>query len=367
MNHCQLLFPFWGEVHQHDGYSEFAREGRQFLGLTALQEADVALLPFDGNALINVKDGSNREIVSLAARFIDTARAANRKTIVLINADSEEPLPFSDVLVFRTSLNRRTRKSNDFALPAWHEDLVSNYLGGEIALRDHGDRPVVGFCGHASSARPRFRRRVKNLLREAIRPVGLHIPHNDGVDLRQIAMEALNADPALETNFILRKGYFGGGLDNDRSEKDRRLDFVSNLVQSDYALCVRGYGNFSFRFFEAMSLGRIPLLIDTDCVLPYEFLHDYREYCAIVPDARLKQCGKSIARFHNSIPLDSYHELQRRIRHFWLNWLSPQGFFRNLRHHWESQKVERASIALRQEASTNGFRTAPAVQVPAGG
>ena len=37
-----------------------------------------------------------------------------------------------------------------------------------------------------------------------------------------------------------------------------------------YGLCVRGFGNFSFRLGETLMMGRIPILIDTECILPFD-------------------------------------------------------------------------------------------------
>ena len=89
-----------------------------------------------------------------------------------------------------------------------------------------------------------------------------------------------------------------------------------------------------------MSLGRIPLLIDTGCVLPFDFLHRYSDYCIIVPEYRIPEAGRIVAEFHASLSAQGYLDLQQRIRDFWGEWLSPEGFFGKLPLHWR-RAVER--------------------------
>jgi hypothetical protein len=335
LDHCLLLIPFKGELHHHDGYRTFAKEGKSFLQRVSKDEADIALLPFDGAALIKHRHEPNPRHVAAARRVASNAAVSGLRTLVIVNSDSSQPVPIDNAIVLRTSLDRRTRQPNEFALPAWHEDLVTNYLDGDIRVRPKHDRPTVAFCGHVATHGPPLKRRIKNLLRYALQPLGYYINHNDGTYLRRDAMLALEADQRVHTAFIRRDGYFGGRLDQSpKSQQDVRGEYVRNLVEADYALDVRGYGNFSFRFFETMSLGRIPVLLDTDRVLPYDFLHDYRDLCVIVPEKDLAHVTDYIVQFHGQLSDDNFSEKQRRIRDHWLTWLSPQGYFREIWRHW---------------------------------
>jgi len=272
--------------------------------------------------------------LELANRFVERAAAVGLRTIVILSSDSTAPVQLPNVIVFRTSLSRTTHASHEFALPAWHEDLVANYLGGRLTPKERPDVPSVGFCGLTAATGPPLKRRFKMLLRRLGRPIGYRIDHNDGIYLRRAAMKVLSRCPAVRTQFILRSEYFGGGKNNTETMARVRREYVENLIGTDYALCTRGYGNFSFRFFEAMSVGRIPVLIDTECVLPYDFMHDYRDYCVIVPESRLREVGQAVSEFHARLSPDGYLDLQRRIREFWVRWLSPEGVFRHLSLHW---------------------------------
>ncbi len=249
-----------------------------------------------------------------------------------MNSDRIDPLPLPEsAIILRTSLDRRTRRTNEFAFFATHEDIVQTHLGGSLRWRSCEEVPTVGFCGVASRTAPPPTRQAKLMLQSLLsRLTGYHVPRNDGIFLRREAILGLEAAEAVETNFIIRDEYFGGGM----SSRERvRREYVDNILNSDYVLCVRGWGNFSFRFFEAMALGRTPLLIDTECVLPYDFLHDYRNLCVILPASRVRDAALYVREHHSHFDADSWLAHQQRVRRFWEEWLSPRGFFEHLDEH----------------------------------
>lgn len=57
------------------------------------------------------------------------------------------------------------------------------------------------------------------------------------------------------------------------SERERN-EYVDHLSKNTYIVCPRGTENFSYRMYEALSFGRVPVLIDTDMVLPPEINWD---------------------------------------------------------------------------------------------
>ena len=67
--------------------------------------------------------------------------------------------------------------------------------------------------------------------------------------------------------------------------------FDDNLRSATYALCIRGAGNFSARFYEALSFGRVPLFVDTRCVLPLEDDIDWRHHCVWVDRSDVGRIG----------------------------------------------------------------------------
>ena len=64
---------------------------------------------------------------------------------------------------------------------------------------------------------------------------------------------------------------------------------------------MRGGGNYSLRLYETLCLGRIPLFINTDCVLPFENNIDWKELCLWVDENDLDRIGEIVLDFHSSI------------------------------------------------------------------
>jgi hypothetical protein len=330
--HSVLLKPFWGGSSDHDGFFKFFVWAKSNWQLVAADEADAAILPFDGSEILHPKEGMNEtELRRFAQDFINAAQSHGLTTIVVVHSDSTRSLGLrGDVLVLRTSLDRKTRKRNEFALMATHEDIVSTHLSGNLPLREYDNVPTVSFCGHVASYGQSFRYRLKCGLESALRRFGIVRQERDGMWLRRRAMQHLESSDSVKTSFIKRQEYFGGAVTETAARASDRMEYIDNILNSDYVLCIRGYGNYSFRFFEAMSLGRTPLLVDTECVLPFDFLRDYSDLIIIVPAAKLTQIADRVAEFHAGFAACDYHARQHRIRRFWVEWLSPQGYFSNL-------------------------------------
>ena len=283
----------------------------------------------------------NASTIDMAQRFVDLAAGAGLRTLIVLNHDSVRPLPISGPLVvLRTSLDGRTRMAWEFALPAWHENIVDTHLGGRLPLREYRSKPVVSFCGIAARTDPPLKRRVKLAAISALKKIGHHWTPNDGIYLRQRAMSQLKASQLVATSFIVREDYFGGLMLDPTVKARVREEYVHNILDSDYVLCVRGWGNFSFRFFEAMSLGRTPVLVDTDCVLPLDFVHNYKNFCVIVPEDRMHELDQRVSEFHARFDHRSYRQHQEIVRSFWVEWLSAEGFFRHLPAHWKALGLE---------------------------
>src|SRR4029079_10402097 len=63
-------------------------------------------------------------------------------------------------------------------------------------------------------------------------------------------------------------------------------EYLNHLQSSTYVLCPRGSENYSYRMYETLSLGRVPVIIDTDTVLPKEI--KWEKFCVIIPYNRIE-------------------------------------------------------------------------------
>ena len=337
--HVHMLYPFWGknpedEVGVNSGrFDHYIQAGKGiFEMVSSLEDADVAVLAAPWEYLCG-----NQEDVFKAAEFVDMAKSLQKPTVLFFFSDSFRDVPLEGTVVFRTSFYRSQKKPNESAMPAWNVDFVKKHLGSHLPVRPKKKKPVVSFCGIAEPIQTTMSHRIKELFElELGRISKARYPSRV---VRARALRILAGSPLVGTNFIIRSGFFSDALGPDgvvnvRQSHRARQDYVANMVESDYVLCMRGGGNFSYRLYETLSCGRIPLFIDTDCVLPYDFMKDWKNYCIWVPEEELHLVADKVAEFHDSISSDDFIGLQHDCRRFWEQYLSPTGFFRNFHRHF---------------------------------
>lgn len=315
-----MLYPFWGKNPEDPRdpssgrFDRYTDSGQALFEPTSLDESAVAVLPIPWEVL-----SSDPAAATLADEFIRTARKSGRRTIIFFNSDSDEPIAIPDAIIFRTSLRASRRAANEYALPAWSEDPLGKYLPESLTLRVKPTKPVVGFCGFIP---PRITVAFRRILR----------PEKGDGRIRGTAIRLLTGHPQIDTRFVVRssfyRGLFSSGATTDYKRQEYvRSEFFRNINESDYVLCARGDGNFSYRLYETLSCGRIPLFIDTDCVLPFADEIDWRRLCVWVDETEISRIADKLLAFHAAITPDAYLELQRSCRRLWEEWLSPPGFF----------------------------------------
>ena len=106
-------------------------------------------------------------------------------------------------------------------------------------------------------------------------------------------------------------------------------EYVRNMVESDYALCLRGGGNFSYRLYESLCCGRIPVIVDTDLILPFPDRIDWRSLSVWVERTDIDRIDARVASFMTvSLQKTSLHYSANAAT--WQRYLSPEGFFQTL-------------------------------------
>jgi hypothetical protein len=328
--HAAILTPFWGtnpETAPDTGrFDRYAEVGGSFLRLSTLADCDVGVFPQNW-------ESAGERALELGEAFATTCSDAGKTPVVFSGADPTDPLPI-DATVFRTSLLRSQQRPNEFALPAWSEDFLQ-YCGGELRPRPKRARPVIGFCGNTMAGLParRFGDGIRGLFgkpREAT--AGIEVAHP-----RTKALVAVDRDRRLQADFVLREGFWAGAVGNTQALMEARATYVRNMLESDYVLCVRGIGNFSYRLYETLSMGRIPIFVDTDCVLPLEFDVAWRDYCVWVDESEVDRIADRVLEFHESRSEPEFAEHQRACRRLWETRISPQGFFASFHRHFEER------------------------------
>lgn len=135
-----------------------------------------------------------------------------------------------------------------------------------------------------------------------------------GVLWRAKALAILERSSLVKLNLKKRSSFSGSVRTAGKDMRALRQDFVDTVLASDYALDVRGDANDSTRLFEILSLGRIPVLVDTERRLPFSDEVDYKEFCLIVDFRDINELPERIAEFHKAVTPERFIDMQRKAR-----------------------------------------------------
>jgi hypothetical protein len=209
------------------------------------------------------------------------------------------------------------------------------FNGDKVLYREKNGKPTVGFCGYASINTVKFLWSVaRGLQLNAASRLGKYeyegVPIVPATITRARALDLLARHSKVETRFVIRDKFYGNKLHNDSAViSDDSQTFYSNIYETDYTLCLRGYGNWSYRFYETLACGRIPVFIDTNCVLPLDSNIDWKKFCVWVDKSELKHIGEKIADFHSVLSPRDFIEMQVACRKLWEEHLTLEGFMKH--------------------------------------
>lgn len=315
ISHIPLLYPFWGvakkssKAYVYDTMEKYQFSKKDFALVSQIADADYVLVPHSYRKL---QMADPHKFAAIA----EDARVAGKPLLVDASGDIEWPVTTPNTVALRLSQYRYSVAPNEITIPFLADDLLQDYYGGQLQLREKGERPSVGFAGWAHLS---LRQRAKTYLKEL--PITLasfvdprrHAEHK-GLFFREQALQALREDERIDSHILARTSYSGHVATMQGTFEDNRREFVETLHGSDYALAVRGDANSSVRFYEALSLGRIPLFLDTACVLPLEDEINYRDFCVFVDHTDLPRIGDILVDFHAQISPEKFEDMQRKAR-----------------------------------------------------
>lgn len=215
-------------------------------------------------------------------RQIDEA-LAEEKDVVVVFAITDDDTPSKHagrVSIFRTSVSADPR---EHGLPYVFEPMEA------MTPLSKGDVPRIGFCG-SMYTHPSRRHLLCFLER-----VPLHVAKMD---------------------FLCRRDFWGG-KPHDPSIVE---DFRANMERSEFALCPRGTGNFSMRLYQAMSAGRIPIVVGDHC-LPWSEDVAWTDLCVLAQTA--EDVIPRVLEFWESRDIET---AQRACRDAFVEHFTGQGF-----------------------------------------
>lgn len=253
-------------------------EGSKHIIWASAEEADYHLMPY--------KWASNNLYNNLV---INEAKKYNKPLIISFIDDSQPDINIPNSIILKANIDIDKKKDNEICVPIYPN---TNYYLFEPTLNIKS----IGFCGQVD--KPTLRKDVCELLKNG----------------------------KWKTEFIYRSQfhwfYQESQLDTMREE------YANNLKNNMFSLAVRGVGNFSYRLCEIMHMGRIPIIIKTNNVLPLENFIDWNEIAVICDEKEIHLLNNKIEEF---IKTKNVFDIQIKNRNIWEEWLSPLGFTKNLK------------------------------------
>lgn len=311
-----ILGPLKDERHIFADKGERAFKEPVFNLVENVEEADFLLFPHDFYYFI---------IGMIPKEFLDEhvllAQKYQKKLLIFDLSDlTEKEINVPNSIVFRIAGYRHRQKENEIIMPYFSEDL-SQYQ--KVTRREKGEKPVIGFCGWGElrNTRQRIKLWLKNFLIS-------DQAHKQGIYFRIKAIKILKKCNKIIPNFIIRKSYSSHQSTIELPVEQARRQYIENISNSDFTLCVRGDANFSYRFFETLSLARIPLVVDTDCVFPLNDIIDYNKFAFIVDYKNLENICGIIKDFYINISNEEFIEMQKNARMAFKNYLSTTAFLK---------------------------------------
>lgn len=219
--------------------------------------------------------------------ILNSYRGNSKKVLVFMVSDYNEPFDIPDnVILFRTGFYKSQKKHNEHLLPFFSAKSEINQHPPLQPLPKVGFQPIVGFCGYIVSHPTRIQ-----------------------------FINKIKMTPNIKKNLTLQTEYWGGQPHNQQVINN----FINNIRNSHFTLTTRGTGNWSARFYQVLYLGRIPLFINTDMMLPFEDKINWRDlivYCDSDNDI-----GNNLRHFWNTKDIS---QAQERCREVYENYLTPE-------------------------------------------
>lgn len=331
--HIELMFPFWGVTAKESmpyvraASLKYQYSKDDFALVNYIADADYVVVPYNYDRLKAVNPARLQMIV-------EEAKRAGKPLLIDGSGDIEHPINVPNAVILRVSQYKYSARPNEITIPFPAEDLVEAYCDGMPQFREKREIPSVGFTGWAAFTPIS---RLKMELKEFPTTVTGIFDKRRGAErkglfFRNRVLAALAGMPGIETQFTARASYSGHVATITGSVENNRRQFVENLRTSDYGLTVKGDANSSVRFYEILSMGRIPLFLDTACVLPLEDSLNYRDFSVFVDWRDADQIAQKLLEFHRSCTPEKFMDMQIKARDAYRSYLRMDSFSHQLAH-----------------------------------
>ncbi len=296
------VVPFVDELQQKDSklFQTLRVEEYQdlFDRVHDVKDADVLIAPHEYVFL--------RRNQSYLDNLLKIANTSNKVLIISAYQDDSRPIDLRGTVILRPSAYKTMLIKNEVIIPAYVEDVGLKY-GYTFINKDN--YPVVSFVGKAGF------NSVNEFIKYLIKNFFLYSgAKKQGIFFRRKIISVLNKDKRISFNTIIRKRYSANKKTVEASPKQVRSEYIKSIKDAHFVLAPRGDGNYSLRFYEILSLGRIPIIIDTDVQLPLHEIINYDDFVIRVPLNKINNTGEYIMAFLKNHSNEQFLSAQRQAR-----------------------------------------------------
>jgi hypothetical protein len=296
-----------------------------FLYSDDVSDSDLIFIPVLLSELVNNSIGKD------SIRFhVELARQYKKKIFIVSDSDLIYNPGYADFVILTPGSYRSFK--NQIAIPALlPEDPFLKWYGGVWSPIIDQSQFRIGFCGQATShvlkyLKDHFQYLHLNLRKLAGDKRHLHIPYFFAANERAKILNCLEKSSVVKTNFLKRERYKGGAK-NQEDHLKMEAEFFQNIYENLFTVCIRGFGNYSVRFFQTLAMGRIPIVIESDSVLPFESQIQYNKICIRIPYGDRFQIDHYIIDFLKKRTIEEIAAMQMECRSVWLKYFQKPGYF----------------------------------------
>lgn len=317
--HRREVFPLLFDIH----FKQSEKLSKYYDLVNTVEASDIVVLPINYATFFKHK----KALKSL----LQVAKKHKKHLWVYTAGDFGFTNYIPNSSTFRLGGFKSQLDKNSFIIPSFINDPYLTQIPDGFSVLEKTIQPTIGFVGHAQTGMAKFikeslghfKTNVKRYLKKILADKQSFYPSSIK---RFLYLSVLGEDSRLKTNFILRNNYRAGVTSATDKEKST-TEFYENMFNNAYTFCSRGVGNFSVRFYETLAMGRIPILLNTDCKLPLESQIDWKTHCIIIEEKDLTKMPNKILEFHNGISDKDFQALQLNNRELWETKLMRHHYF----------------------------------------
>lgn len=301
---------------------EFWGRHQNYYQVISAADADIIMIPQFVNHYF-----SNGQY-PLIKRALTEGKRTGKKVVCWVLGDYDYRIKHPNAIVIIQGPDIRDKKVVRLAGPVEIKDHFPGWDHLNEAFLKKEEKPAIGFVGQAGSDKL-FLYFLRNMLWHfafflcltSRKPPPLY-PH---ILIRRKAINILQQANGIETEFIVRNRFLGIGASGEQQKQ-----YLQNIRKNPYTLCLRGTGNFSFRFYDTLCMGRIPVFIDTHCVLPFADQINWRDLIVILPVREITRMEEYIHAYHQKLSDETFVERQKELRRIWEKYLEREAYYHQL-------------------------------------